>query len=317
LEPGATADECRVVTDFLRQVRRYTESRGVPLGLRIPANLGYLRSRGLDVPAIVREGLVDFIGFSNFWQTSWDLPYEQLRAELGDAVLFYGVVENAPNWIAARTPADMPPPLAGRAPYPNAGVRYMAASPRMVRANAAGKLAMGVHGIEQFNFFCTDQPKVPGLRADYGVLRGIHDLESLRGKEKHYCLSSPSGRLSMLWEIPEQIPAVLEPKHRREFRLTMAREPAGRKLRVQAVVEKSPSPARLAMSFNGAWPVFAVRETADMLFPVGPYTRFADGLTAWEYTLDAVAIREGWNTVTVTNYGAASVKVESVELGVS
>lgn len=316
LEPGATAAECGVVTDFLRQVRRYTESRGVPLGLRIPANLGYLRSRGLDVPAIVREGLVDFIGFSNFWQTSWDLPYEQLRAELGDAVVFYGVVENAPNWIAARTPADMPPPLAGRAPYPNAGVRYMAASPRMVRANAAGKLAMGVHGIEQFNFFCTDQPKVPGLRADYGVLRGIHDLSSLRGKEKHYCLSSPSGRLSMLWEIPEQIPAVLEPKHRREFRLSMAREPEGRKLRVQAVVEKGPSPARLAMSFNGAWPVFAVRETADMLFPVGPYTRFADGLTAWEYTLDAAGIREGWNTVTLTNYGAAPVKVESVELGV-
>jgi len=193
----------------------------------------------------------------------------------------------------------------------------MAASPQMVRANAAGKLAMGVHGIDQFNFFCTDQPKVPGLRADYSVLRGIHDLDSLRGKTKHYCLSSPSGRLSMLWESAEQIPAVLEPKHRREFRLTMAREPAGRKLLVQAVVQKGQSPARLAMSFNGAWPVFATRQTDDMLFPVGPYTRFADGLTAWQYSLDAAAIREGWNTVTLTNYGAASIQVESVELGVS
>ncbi|MBL8173989.1 MAG: hypothetical protein JNK48_04925 [Bryobacterales bacterium] len=316
LEPGASESECRVVTAFVRQVRKYTESRGVPLGLRIPVNLGYLKSRGLDVAAIVREGLVDFIGFSNFWQTSWDVPYEQLRAELGDGVVFYGVVENAPNWIAARPAAEQTAPLAGRAPYPNTGVRYMAASAEMVRANAAGKLAMGVHGIEQFNFFCTDQPKIPGLRANYGVLRGIHDLASLRGKEKHYCLSSPSGRLSMLWETPEQIPAVLEPKQRREFRWTMSKEPAGMTLTVQVVVEQGSAAARLAMSFNGAWPVLADRESAEMLFPVGPYVRFADGLTAWEYSADAAAIREGWNTVTVTNFGKSDAKVMSVELGV-
>jgi hypothetical protein len=182
------AEQARVVTDWLREVRAYTEARRIPLGLRIPANLGYLRSRGLDVRTIAREGLVDFIGFSNFWQTSWDLPYEQLRAEVGPDVVIYGVVEDAPNWV----PADK-------------GVRYMSASAPMLHANAAGKLAMGVHGIEQFNFFCTDQLKVPGLRGDYAALRGTHDLGALRGKPKHYCLSSPSGRLSTLWETPEQI----------------------------------------------------------------------------------------------------------------
>lgn len=124
----------------------------------------------------------------------------------------------------------------------------------------------------------------------------------------------------MLWEIPEQIPAVLEPKHRREFRLSMCKEPAGTKLTAQVVVEKNSVPARLGLSFNGAWPVFPSRQTSDMLFPVGPYTRFQDAHTAWEFALDAATIREGWNSVTVTNQtkgSAASVKIVSVEIGVN
>ncbi|MCZ2151061.1 MAG: hypothetical protein LC126_25215 [Bryobacterales bacterium] len=110
LEPGATEADCRLVTSWLKDVRAFADSRAritgkpLPLGLRIPANLGYLRNRGLDVQAIVRDGLVDFIGFSNFWQTSWDIPYEQLRAELGPDVVFHGVVEDAPNWIPGHAP---------------------------------------------------------------------------------------------------------------------------------------------------------------------------------------------------------------------
>lgn len=326
LEPGAGEEDCGIVTAWLREVRAFTEARGritgkpVPLGLRIPSNLGYLRSRGLDVRAIVREGLVDFIGFSNFWQTSWDLPYEQLRADLGPDVAFYGVVEDAPNWIPGRSGKLETAAAPGRAPYPNLGIRYMAASAPMLRANAAGKLAMGVHGIEQFNFFCTDQPKIPGLRGDYAALRGIHDAASLRGKPKHYCLSSPSGRLSTLWETPEQIPVVIDPGNRREFRLTMGGEPAGGKLAIQVVLEKMAQPPRLGLSFNGAWPIFGARETSQMLFPVGPYTQFTEAHTAWQFALDTSAIRPGWNSVTVVNNTRkppAAVKIVSVELGVN
>ena len=54
---------------------------------------------GSTFAASCERGLVDFIGFSNFWQTSWDIRYEQLRAELGPDVVFYGVVEDAPNWV--------------------------------------------------------------------------------------------------------------------------------------------------------------------------------------------------------------------------
>jgi hypothetical protein len=124
----------------------------------------------------------------------------------------------------------------------------------------------------------------------------------------------------MLWETPEQIPAVIAPKRRREFRLAMAAEPPGGKLAIQVVVEKTAAAPRLGLSFNGAWPVYDSRETREMLFPVGPYTQFTEPHVAWEFTLDRAAIRHGWNSVTVMNNNpadGASVTVVSVELGVS
>lgn len=137
-------------------------------------------------------------------------------------------------------------------PFNLGGIRYMAASPQMLWANAAGKLAMGVHGIEQFNFFCTDQPKIPGLRGQYSALKGTHDLASLRGKPKHYCLSTPSGNNSMAWELPEQLPAVIGSKQRREFRLSMCAEQKG-KLAVQVLIAKGTvAEPRLGVSVNGA-----------------------------------------------------------------
>ena len=315
LEPGASEADCRMMTAWIREIRAVTARRAritgkpVPLGMRIPANLGYLRSRGLDVRAIAQEGLVDFVGFSNYWQTTWDLPYDQLRAEIGPHVAIYGVVEDAPNWIQGYSSL----------PEVKPSLRYLSASAPMLRANAAGKLVMGVHGIEQFNFFCSDQPKIPGMRGDYDALRNIHNLEFLRGKPKHYCLASPSGHLTMLWETPEQVPAVIDSRNRREFRLSMCAEPPAARLFAQVVIEKPAAAVRLGVSFNGAWPTYESRETREMLFPSGALTQFSDTLTAWEFPLDAAMIRDGFNTLTVLNNTKtppAAVKVMSVELAI-
>ncbi|MEJ7609093.1 MAG: hypothetical protein WKF37_23180 [Bryobacteraceae bacterium] len=293
------------------------QRQAFPHGMRIPGNLGYLKSRGLDVKTIVRRGLVDFLGFSNFWQTSWDMPYDELRRQLGSDVVFYGVVEDAPNWISGYSPE-----LAKRkvdpaaAPHPNGGLRYMAASPEMQRANAAGKLVMGVHGIEQFNFFCADQPKIPGVRADYTVLRGTHDLEFLRGKPKHYCLSTPSTWLSTLWELPEQLPVILEPKARREFRLSMCSEPVGTKAVVQVVTEKGALTPRLGVSVNGRWATYESQPGQALLFPVGSFTEHMPGTIAWNFPVDASEIRDGWNRFLVLNTAQSSTcKIVSIEIG--
>jgi len=69
----------------------------------------------------------------------------------------------------------------------------MATSAALLRGNAAGKLALGADGLCQFNFFIAESDWCLdfGMRTDYGDLRGLDDLESLRGKPKHYTLSTP------------------------------------------------------------------------------------------------------------------------------
>lgn len=322
--PPATQQAQDTMLRWLAAVRQQTDARArklgkpVPLGLRIPANLGYLKSIGLDVPRIAREGLIDFLGFSNFWQTSWDMPYDELRHQVGPDVAFYGVVEDAPNWVLAEAPS-----LRGKnisqigASYSISGIRYMAASDEMQWANAAGKLVMGVHGIEQFNFFCTDQVKVPGLRSRYTSLKDNDKLEVLRNKPKHYCLESPSGRMSTDWELPEPVPVQIEPKSRREFRLSMCREPEGRTLTVQLVLPREVDNPELGVSVNGCWPQFSKSKTQDLLFPVGPYTEHLAENQAYNFTFDAKEIAEGWNRILVFNKEQTRpVRIISLELGI-
>ena len=328
-EPVAGQKQIDMMVDWMRQVRSLTEARArrigkpVPLGLRVPPNLGYMKSIGVDVKAQIAAGLVDFVGFSDIWQTTWSVPYDELRKELGPDVVFYGVVEDAPNWIRGFAPS-----LAARSTMPsglgsqNPGMRLLSASAPMLWANAAGKLAMGVHGIEQFNFFCTDQGRIPGLHCDYAALNGTADLAILRGKPKHYCLSTPSTWMTKVVELPEQLPAVLQPQWRKEFRLSMCAEPSARKLQLiaQVVIENHPHPPRLGVSFNENWPVFERVETQELLFPNGPYTQHAGDHLGLNFQLDASQIKDGWNTLLINNNAKDSdgnaVTIVSVELGV-
>jgi hypothetical protein len=315
--PPAGQAQCDLVVAWIREVRKQTEARAkklgkpVPLGLRIPGNLGYMKSIGVDVPRLVHEGLIDFIGFSNFWQTTWDMPYDELRRQVGPDVLIYGVVEDAPNWVHGHAPA-----LQAKS-HPNLGIRYMAASRQMQWANAAGKLAMGVDGIEQFNFFCTDQVQLPGLRCDYAALRDTQNLDKLRGKPKHYCLESPSGRSSAAWELPEPVPVGIDAKGRREFRLSMCSEPKDHTLTVQVAIPKREGDPEIGVSVNGCWPRFEKRRTSALLFPVGPYTEHLPENQAYNFAFSAAEILEGWNRILVINNEKESaVRIVSLELGI-
>ena len=335
LEATASQRQVDEMTDWFAAVQAVARARrpDYPVGLRIPANLGYLRAVGIDVKALVQRGLVDFITFSNFWQSAWEMPLDQLRRELGPDVTLYGGMEDAPNWLEAHAPTLTERPayqevqLAGDNAYqsPRAadgtqrirGTRYLSASAEMLRANAAGKLVLGADGLAQFNFFVTDQVRVPGQRADFAALRQLADLAFLRGQEKHYALNTASPQPTKIWDVPEQLPVKIPPRHRRKLRLPMCAEPAGANLQfvVQVVSSRSgPNPA-CGVSFNGAWPVFENQETGDLLFPAGPYRRHVEENAARNYVLDAGAIRDGWNEITLYNESASEVNIVAVELG--
>jgi hypothetical protein len=336
LEPVATPRQTDELTDWFARISAMARARRpfYPVGLRVPGNLAYLRAIGLDVKTLARRGIVDFVTFSNFWQTSWEMPHDELRRELGPDVTIYGGMEDAPNWLEAQAPALTRRPagpaiqLAGDSAFKAAqpadganrirGTRYLTASPELMRANAAGKLVLGANGIEQFNFFVTDQVRVPGQRGNYAALRQLADLEFLRGQEKHYALNTASVQATKLWDVPEQLPVRIAPRHRRALRLPMCAEPAGTGLGlvVQLVTDRARPARDCGVSLNGAWPVFARRESTDLLFPAGPYTGQVEEHQAWNYRLDLAMVRDGWNEIIVYNEGPDELELVAVELGI-
>lgn len=336
VEPPAAPAEIEMMTDWFSEVRALMQSLrpGCALGIRAPANLPYLRSIGIDLPELARRGIIDFCTFSNYWQTPWEMPLDELRRALGPDVAIYGGMEDAPNWLEtvapglAARPAGPDVQLAGDNAFHASsqptgagrvrGTRYLSASAALLRGNAAGKLALGADGLEQFNFFVTDQVRVTGLRADYAALRGLDRLETLRGLEKHYCFNTASPSATRIWDVPAQLPVRIAPGLRHTLRLPMCAEPAdtGLGLTMQLVADNPlPGEGRCGVSLNGGQTVFAATETRDLLFPAGPYTQHVEEHFAWNYPLARAALREGWNEFTLHNESASTLSVVTVELG--
>ena len=330
IDAPASAADINLMTAWTADIRRLTQEKSrqtgqpYPLGLRIPCRLGLLKAIGLDVRAMVQQGLIDFICVSNFWQTSWDVPYDELRRELGDKVAIYGVIEDAPNWLPAESRDGQKQWLPAR---------LLSSSPELLRGNAAGKLALGVDGIETFNFFCTDEgphnPLPEKRQSRYAALRGLEQLAGLRGRPKQYVLASMEGLYNFpTFEMAEQVPAILEPEWKKAFRLSMCAEPADAVLEliVQVVAADSAQPPDLGVSFNGSWPQFAGAQTDKLLFPAGVCTHHVKGHTAWNFRFPAAEVKDGWNEVLVTNGSHRkatpeerreySVKIVSLELAI-
>ena len=249
---------------------------------------------------------IDFVCPSNFWQTTWDMPYDRLRKELGDKVVLYGVIEDAPNWLTCTGEAQNSenPSIAW-----GTWTRLLSASAPLLRGNAAGKLALGAEGIEFFNFFATDSGLWNGEEApivsDYAAIRGIAQFESLRGQPKGYTFSTPFGACYIpYWESPEQVPAILEPLWRKAFRLPMCAETPGMEMIIQLVVEAHDALPPLGVSFNGSWPSYQATPTDSLLFPVLDCVRHIPTHRALNYRFPAEIINEGWNEIIVYNGNA-------------
>ena len=81
-EPNATPETVAMMTDWFREIRALTERRAqatgrrYPFGMRIPGQLDTLKSIGIDIETLCRESVIDFVGPSGFWCTSWEMPHD-------------------------------------------------------------------------------------------------------------------------------------------------------------------------------------------------------------------------------------------------
>jgi len=291
-EPVASQETIDVITGWHGEIaalcRARSEATGRPyyLGLRLPANFAALRPIGLDVLAMVEAGLVDFLCPTRAgWSTTWDLEHDRMRDELGERVAIYGVVEDAPNWL---------PTFAPQGDYRSVK-RFSSTSAAIVRGNAAGKLVLGADGIETYNFFCSDfqnQKAGVAIRPDYTALRGLHDLDQLRGKRKFYAFSTgfELGSILTTLEVDEFLPLWMEPNMQRRFRLPMCAEPPGAELTVQLVFERPAGEGELppiGLSVNDSWPAFNGVSTDALLERCGGLTHHVPENTALDFTFPA------------------------------
>ena len=314
-EPTASAETVAMMSDWFRSIRALTERRsraiGKPyyFGMRIPGDLGTLRSIGIDIVTLCREGTLDFINPSGYWCTTWDMPHDDLRRQVGERPAIYGVIEDGANALPTRSlKLGM-----------TREMRFMSASQEMISANAAGKLVLGASGIEWFNFFCTDQARIPGLPSDYRFLRDVDKLELLRGREKHYTFATKGAMQSMEpFEDAAPVPAVLEAHWRQAFRLPMCAEPADRGLQlvVQVVVKRSEPFGGLPVSINGCWPKTEAMATDRPLFPCGPLTHHTADHLGYDFQFPVELVRDGWNEIILENGGAQPLTIVALELAI-
>ncbi|MFI5356991.1 MAG: hypothetical protein ACHQ4G_06635 [Opitutales bacterium] len=314
-EPDAAPPTVAMITDWMREIRALTDRRArqtgrpYPLGLRIPGQLETLKSIGLDVVTLCREGIIDFVAPSGFWCTTWEMPHDELRRKLGDRVAIYGVIEDGAN------------PLPSRAPTLNhtQNIRFISSSREMLHANAAGKLVLGADGIEWFNFYCTDPGHIPGLISDYSSLRDIDRLDWLRGQPKHYAFSASGfGLVLPPFEITPQLPVILDKGWNHLFRLPMCAEPADRGLElvIQVVLKAKEAVGALPVSINGCWPRLDAVPTDRLLMPCGPLTHHTPEHRGYEYRFPVGLVRDGWNEISVENGGDQPITVVGIELAV-
>ncbi len=316
-DPTVSAATLAMMTDWFREVRALTQRQaaknGRPyyLGMRIPGRLETLRSIGIDIVTLCQEGTLDFLCPSGFWRTAWDLPHDDLRRQVGDRPAIYGVIEEGANAIPTFSPQH----------NLTKEIRYISSSPEMLHANAAGKLVLGADGIEWFNFYVGDQAKVPGIASNYALLRDIHNLELLRGREKHYTFGDRGfiGLSQPPFEAPPQVPVILQKNWRTSFRLPMCAEPddqRGLRLVVQIVLSKDAAVVPLPVSINGCWPNAENVPNERLLFPCGSLTHHIKAHIGYDYYFPVTLIRDGWNEVTVENCGEEPLTIVCIELGV-
>ena len=297
--PRASSHDVKIITDFFRQVRQIADTRSrttgksYPISLRAPGSLNLLLDIGIDVRTLVREGVIDCFAPTNYYQTAWDMPFDELRRELGDRVTLIGNVEGGPNWLPCTSSAS-------KSGNTYRGMQYC---PDFIRGNAAGKLVLGADGIEFFNCFFSFLEGAP--EPAFEAIRDIAELDGLRGKKKAYTFSTQfwnPGSLTV--ERVEQFPCVLEPDMKRSFRLPMCREPGDMSVDVQVIVDKIEPLPDIGIALNGGWPVFRHETSSSLLAECRGYDILGDEHIAISFRFPANRLREGWNEITVFNNNA-------------
>jgi hypothetical protein len=181
-----------LITQLVKDIRAKVDSvsarRGkkILLSVRVPASVGTCLDKGLDIKEWIRLKLVDFVSIGVHWRGEPALPVSQFRKELGQVTVpIYASIDDG-------------------------GFRPRETfSQGMIRGMASHILSQGADGLYLFNQYYGElYSKYNGnLHLEEGgqicrvnapfLLKEIGSLETLKYRNKIYCLNDSSGEYGM------------------------------------------------------------------------------------------------------------------------
>lgn len=190
---------CHIMTDFLGDVRKLIDNSGKSIEFlcRIAATPAGARGLGFDVRSW--RDIVDGVVMGMFLNTGWEFPVENYRRLVGDDVALYA----CSDYTAARWEGLVPVPLSTNS--------------ELLRGFSAGYEALGVDGVEMFNFFCSREGDTP-VDPAFDVLGDMRTDQS--GKHRRHLLTAGINHAES--DLPAQVPVVVAPKEPRVFEMVLA-----------------------------------------------------------------------------------------------
>ncbi len=193
---------------FFQGVREIVDRRGKdrPIGVRVPQAWDLSLELGLDLAAFAREGLLDWVNISPYYETTSELEIARYREKLPGVRIFGELTQTT-----------------GVVKLLELGFETTRKStPEILRSTAQAFLTQGADGVSLFNFnyyrdysFGTSKDH-DRTEPPFAALHGLTDLVRLATEPHHYVLSS------MKSFKPGQLPLRLDGAGSRHLQATLA-----------------------------------------------------------------------------------------------
>jgi len=207
-QSGKAVGQTRIMTQFVREIREMLDKAAkkrqagrLLLGARVASTLVENQNMGLDLRAMAKEGLLDYICPTDFLWTDFSIPVEQFKELVGGTTckvfpsLLSGVGQGYPQYMQREN----------------------------YRAAAHNFYSFGADGISTFNIWIgnmNDPVYAKLAEGDFLMIRDIEDPQKLAGLNRQY-LFYP------LWEKGE--PPTVGANHENRIAFNRAQDKGKRK----------------------------------------------------------------------------------------
>ncbi|MFA5866003.1 MAG: hypothetical protein WC975_15120 [Phycisphaerae bacterium] len=294
-KPGAEEEGCKILTEFVADVRRLLDERQrelkhpIRLGVRVPSRPDTARGLGMDAVTWARRGLIDVLVATPFLFIEFDMPIE-LWKQLLDGTK----VSLSAGLDLALRPYDE---------YPSHVVNL-----ELVCGAATSLLHRGADSIYLFNYM--DKLATPEKEQAYRrLLREVGSIETMSGKSRRHVVNSPDhyapgeGRTIVL-------PRVCKPGEFTEFRIPIGPVPQkGQRTQVRLATkeQETAGPEQYMIRVNG--------EVCGFSGPVTPKPPWKVPTHAFD--VPNSALQSGYNVVEIQNTSAQDICFVWMEIAVS